>query len=75
MPQATALSLLPSAAALQNQSVEEPQRAINGLLPLVGWFRNIFAVVPPDVVWRPVGGVGSGEGHHWRPEDELDEQV
>lgn len=50
-PQATTLSLLPASAALRNVGCPEgAQRAINGLLPLAGWFRGAFAVLPPDVV-------------------------
>ncbi|EFJ49372.1 hypothetical protein VOLCADRAFT_89729 [Volvox carteri f. nagariensis] len=70
--QATALSLLPPGSALRNQSSEEPQRAINGMLPLVTWFRSTFAVLPPDLVGPRTG---QGTGRRWRPEDELDEQL
>ncbi|KXZ44021.1 hypothetical protein GPECTOR_75g745 [Gonium pectorale] len=62
--QAILLSLLPPAAALRNQDAEEPQRAVNGLLPLVGWFRAEWAVLPPDAAWpagRRDGGTAAGQ--------------
>ncbi|GLI64108.1 hypothetical protein VaNZ11_007283 [Volvox africanus] len=73
--QATALSLLSPAAALVNQSAEEAQRAINGMLPLATWFRNTFAVLPPDLVWGREHRREGRRGSSLRVEDELDEQL
>ncbi|GIL45587.1 hypothetical protein Vafri_2789 [Volvox africanus] len=73
--QATALSLMSPAAALVNQSAEEAQRAINGMLPLVTWFRSTFAVLPPDLVWGQEHRREGRRGSSLRVEDELDEQL
>jgi hypothetical protein len=58
--QATLLSVLPATAALRNTGAEEAQRAINGILPAVEWFRKVCgtrAVAPLHGLARPLQSI------------------
>lgn len=35
---------------MRAQASDDAQRAINGLLPLLRWFRTTFALLPPELM-------------------------
>lgn len=60
--QATLLSLQPSTITMSPLDTAEVQRAVNGLRPLLSWFRDTFALAPLpalelDALLAPVMGV------------------
>jgi hypothetical protein len=48
--QALLLSMLPDGSHWKTSTAEDAQRSVNGLWPVLKWFRAVFVLLPPEVM-------------------------